>query len=66
MTDLGRVGSPARDGRAGIDIEALSIFTVSDIERTTKFWTEIMARELASHGITVNAICPGSVDTRPA
>ena len=25
--------------------------------------TQVMAQELASHGITVNAICPGSVDT---
>src|SRR5437667_6732447 len=25
--------------------------------------TQVMAQELAAHGITVNAICPGSVDT---
>ena len=25
--------------------------------------TQVMAQELGSHGITVNAICPGSVDT---
>jgi meso-butanediol dehydrogenase/(S,S)-butanediol dehydrogenase/diacetyl reductase len=25
--------------------------------------TQVMAQELAAHGITVNAVCPGSVDT---
>jgi 3-oxoacyl-[acyl-carrier protein] reductase len=49
-SDAGKQGAPQRGPYSASKFAILGL-------------TQVMARELAAHGITVNAICPGLIDT---